>query len=114
LPVDTSRGPVLTPTITISDVDKLQHHEEGEDGHAAPTPRPAIKKEVIPGAIPEIPLPDIPDWYRIGWRAVTGIDDIHSAEEEVDKGVLAAFLKEQYYGEWYHNAGVIFIVSLDK
>lgn len=53
----------------------------------------------------------IPDWYRTGWREVSGIDVQHPPEgEEKDKFVLQAFIGEQYYGEWYHNAAIIIVV----
>ncbi|KAF8525146.1 tricalbin [Hysterangium stoloniferum] len=110
LSLDTSRGSI-TPTITISDVDKSQADEE-----VAPSqPQSTVSEtnnETTPGAIPEKPVPDIPDWYRIGWRAVSGIDNVPNTQEEVDKGILAAFLHEQYYGDWYHNAGVIFFAVI--
>ncbi|KAJ6575507.1 C2 domain-containing protein [Mycena sp. CBHHK59/15] len=52
--------------------------------------------------------PAIPNWYRVGWRQASGIDDVPLTEgEEKDKGVLDMFLGEQFYGTWYHNASLI-------
>jgi hypothetical protein len=67
--------------------------------------------QAIPGALPEGVAPAIPDWYRVGWRQASGIDDAPLAEgEEKDKGVLDLFLSEQFYGSWYHNAAIIIFV----
>lgn len=62
--------------------------------------------------MPNGPAPEIPDWYKLGWRDVSGIDKAPpSAGDEADKEVLTLFLKEQFYGEWYHNAALIVAVS---
>jgi hypothetical protein len=67
----------------------------------------------VPGAIPEAPHSVIPDWYRVGWRAVSGIDAPPSEEgEEKEKEILDLFLSEQFYGSWYHNAALIFFVRV--
>ncbi|KAF8577858.1 tricalbin [Ramaria rubella] len=111
LSLDTGRGAVLTPTITISDVDKVQADQRGiGDAKSPQSAAPSARDgELVPGALPQSLAANIPDWYRVGWRAVGGIDDAPITDkEEVDKGVLASFINEQYYGEWYHNAGVIF------
>ncbi|EIN03452.1 hypothetical protein PUNSTDRAFT_26447, partial [Punctularia strigosozonata HHB-11173 SS5] len=51
----------------------------------------------------------IPDWYKVGWRAVSGIDDGPLDDDEArDKTVLEMFVAEQFYGDWYHNAALIF------
>lgn len=68
----------------------------------------------MPGALPDGIAPEIPDWYRIGWRQMSGIDDPPLAEgQEKDKGVLELFLSEQFYGSWYHDAALIVFVSRD-
>jgi len=47
----------------------------------------------------------------VGWRQSSGIDDAPLSEGEVkDRHVLSLFLSEQFYGEWYHNAGIIIFV----
>ncbi|CAE6385055.1 unnamed protein product [Rhizoctonia solani] len=100
LPVDTGNGPNPAPTITIEDVDKATKEvlEESNTQNGQP----------MPGMIPEGPTPPIPDWYKVGWRAQAGIDDPIPSQEERDKGILEQWLTEMYYGDWYHNAGVIF------
>lgn len=108
--LDTGHGTPVTPTITISDVDKAlaDEHSRGE-GKGISSETRADDGSLIPGAIPDILAATIPDWYRVGWRAVGGIDHASPTDQEmIDKEALAAFIKEQYYGEWYHNAGVIF------
>ncbi|KAJ3886025.1 C2 domain-containing protein [Lentinula edodes] len=95
----------VIPTINIQDVDgekKMQH----TDGNVATdlddtTPSP-------PGAMPAVPAANVPEWYQVGWRAVSGIDVPPLPEgEEKDHSVLNAFLGEQFYGDWYHNAAII-------
>ncbi|KAG9128333.1 hypothetical protein FRC07_000841 [Ceratobasidium sp. 392] len=93
-------GPPVAPTITIEDVDKATKEvlEETNTQNGQP----------MPGAMPTGPAPAIPDWYKVGWRAHAGIDDPTPSEEERDKGIIDMYLSEMYYGDWYHNAAVIF------
>ncbi|KDN50305.1 hypothetical protein RSAG8_01641, partial [Rhizoctonia solani AG-8 WAC10335] len=100
LPVDTGIGPNPAPTITIEDVDEATKEvlEESNTQNGQP----------VPGMMPEGPAPPIPDWYKVGWRAQAGIDDPVPSQEEKDKGLLEQWLTEMYYGDWYHNAAVIF------
>jgi hypothetical protein len=67
----------------------------------------------VPGAVSTKPKTEIPEWL-VGWRQVSGIDDPTSTSTEArNKSALNLFLKEQFYGDWYHNAGVItFVRSL--
>lgn len=117
--VDTGHSTVV-PTITIEDFDEVHHgnghasHEESPspNGHVEHAEHALTEEHAVPGAMPSGPAPAIPDWYKVGWRAVSGIDTLVPLEgEEKDKSVLAAFLSEQYYGEWYHNAALIVSVS---
>ncbi|KAI0706072.1 tricalbin [Cytidiella melzeri] len=99
--VDTGHSNVI-PTITVEDVDELDAIQE---------PPTSSYGAVVPGAMPAGPAPAIPDWYKVGWRAVGGIDEPNLTDGEVkDKAFLDMFLKEQYYGEWYYNAGLIVVV----
>ncbi|PCH33337.1 tricalbin [Wolfiporia cocos MD-104 SS10] len=98
--VDTGNSTVV-PTITIDHVDDDTH--SGAEG-VTPSDVP------VPGAMPAGDASAIPDWYKVGWRAVGGIDTPAKTEgEEKDKAVLATFLTEQYYGDWYHNAAIIVV-----
>ncbi|KAF8530946.1 tricalbin [Gautieria morchelliformis] len=108
LSLDTGRGPPVAPTITILDVDKVQEDERAS-GEAAAPQTTTDDRDLLPGAIPDTLAANIPDWYRVGWQAVSGVNTTSPTDQEaIDKGALTAFIKEQYYGEWYHNAGIIF------
>lgn len=106
--------PPAIPTIII------ENHEDKEKEKptviAKDTPQVAEQvqqEEAIPGAMPSKPANAIPDWYKVGWRQMTGIDEPHLLEgEEADKRVLDMFLSEQFYGAWYHNAAIIVVVRL--
>ncbi|KAG8744411.1 hypothetical protein FRC10_010189 [Ceratobasidium sp. 414] len=93
-------GPPVPPTITIEDVDKATKEVLAETNTQNGQP--------MPGTMPTGPAPAIPDWYKIGWRAHAGIDNPAPTEEERDKGIIDMYLSEMYYGDWYHNAAVIF------
>lgn len=97
--------PNIIPTITIEDADV----EQPGDGKEIPLEQ---SQPPLPGALPTAPAPDIPDWYKVGWRAVSGIDEPAQLQGDAKhKLVLDAFLREQYYGDWYHHAGLIVFVS---
>ncbi|KAJ3718444.1 C2 domain-containing protein [Lentinula raphanica] len=102
--IDHGKSNVI-PTINIQDVDgekKLQHtNGDATTEVVDTTPSP-------PGAMPAGPAANIPEWYQVGWRAVSGIDLPPLPEgEEKDRSVLHTFLGEQFYGDWYHNAAII-------
>ncbi|KAH8120625.1 tricalbin [Phellopilus nigrolimitatus] len=99
--IASGQGPAMPPTITITDADK--------EPQPSGVPPESLPPSTVPGALPNGPAPAIPEWYKVGWRAVGGIDNAPLTEgEEKDKSVLDMFLSEQYYGTWYHNAAVIF------
>lgn len=88
-----------------------------------------------PGAYVEGPIKGLPDWYNIGWTdfsnlpnpgdeaAMTEFSKTHTPEEikqlyedrsrssngDDQNDLVAQFLDEKYYGEWFHNCGVVFI-----
>lgn len=97
LALDTGNSDVI-PTITVSGV-------ETHPGDESTIVQPAR----TPGSIDAEPYV-IPDWYKVGWRAASGIDSPEPQGEVKDAAILTAFLKEQYYGDWYHNAGLVFFV----
>jgi hypothetical protein len=94
---DLGDGPKVTAADTQQDAQNIQ-----EDEAAA----------AVPGALPSKLVGNIPDWYKVGWRHMSGIDKHPLSEEERDKGVLDLFLSEHYYGDWYHNAGIIIFVRI--
>ncbi|GAA5974459.1 hypothetical protein JCM11641_003227 [Rhodosporidiobolus odoratus] len=66
---------------------------------------------VPPGALPEKEgekgkVREIPSWFAIGW---TGQDKtlFLSPEEAKERSVLADFVSDAWYGQWYHNAGLL-------
>lgn len=70
----------------------------------------AEARDQIPGALPDAPvkLREIPDWFAIGWTGQDKLaDPFASAQEIRAQSLLAEFVSESYYGEWWHNAGVI-------
>lgn len=87
------------PTISLEDAKKaLDAHTEDD----------------IPGTIPKTVLPGIPQWMGIGWKEVAGISGQgkHDAETQQELSILSSYLKEQYYGQWWHNAGIIFFAVI--
>ena len=73
----------------------------------------AVEHDVVaaPGAFSKKASPKIPEWYTVGWRQACSIDKPPLPEgEEKDKSILDVFIGEQFYGEWYHNAGIIIFV----
>ncbi|KAG8929500.1 hypothetical protein FRC02_005514 [Tulasnella sp. 418] len=102
-------GPLPPPTITIEDVDKAVAKEEDEKATApSPTKEPEVPagEQGMPGAIKSEPY-KIPDWYKVGWRQATGVDNPSPTPVQRDHETLAAWVNEMYYGQWYHNAAII-------
>ncbi|TBU34912.1 tricalbin [Dichomitus squalens] len=130
--VDTGNGGSVLPTITVEDVDKggrdkkptpqpvntEKANEKRPDQPVSPTwpvspTSPTGPETQVPGAMPAGPAPEIPDWYKVGWRDVSGIDIAPAAEGDAkDKEILNLFISEQFYGEWYHNAALIVVAVL--
>ncbi|KAF8342603.1 tricalbin [Cantharellus anzutake] len=96
-------GPPVQPTIKVEDIDE----SIGDGEKKAETTPPKITEQPIPGALPDGPAYAIPDWYRVGWRAVSGIDRPVADGEERDRHIISMFIDDMYYGQWYHNAGII-------
>lgn len=88
--------------------------DEPKGSKDTPTPSaPASESgSSVPGDFPASQAPTIPDWYKIGWRAVTGIDEPSPEGVEKEKGILMQFIDEQYYGDWYHNSAIIIVASI--
>lgn len=103
MPIDTGTKGVV-PTITVEDADRPAEEKLEKQDKAAPVP--ASPSDI--GAYPSGPAPEIPEWYKVGWRSVANVDVPRSEDEQTrDKAVLERFLPEQFYGDWYHNAGII-------
>ncbi|KAL1412655.1 Tricalbin-2 [Vanrija albida] len=96
--IDTSSAGAPVPTVTIEDAEKT----------TVAAAKPPTEND-IPGTIPMTVLPGVPDWMPIGWKQVAGIEGrgIPDAKTAEQLDILSNFLSDQYYGQWYHNAGVI-------
>ncbi|KAF5377486.1 hypothetical protein D9615_005116 [Tricholomella constricta] len=102
------QGPTsVVPTIHVEDTDSGSNKFVAS-GTSQSVEETQSDSAALPGSYPSTSTPAIPDWYRVGWREMSGIDEAPLSEgEEKDKGVLDMFLSEQFYGSWYHNAAVI-------
>lgn len=104
------------PTVTIEDVDarleqqtvKSEAHKSDVNGTAQSLHGISDGADGVPGKLPSSAAPAIPDWFQIGWRAVAGLESLET--DDRDKHLLAAFIHDQYFGDWYHNAAVIVVV----
>ncbi|KAF8807280.1 transmembrane protein [Phlegmacium glaucopus] len=102
----------MVPTIVVEDM--------GDDEKPQVTAPDAGQTQAVeddavaaPGAFQIKPAPIIPEWYTVGWRQASGIDKPPLPEgEEKDNNILQMFIGEQYYGAWYHNAGIIIFAVL--
>ncbi|KAH7915157.1 C2 domain-containing protein [Hygrophoropsis aurantiaca] len=101
--IDTGNSGIV-PTITVEDADKVAKEEREDTGQLGGSPPTAT----TPGSYPSSSINAIPDWYKVGWRAHANVDRPPLEQgEEKDKTILQLFFSEQYYGDWYHNAGII-------
>ena len=116
------------PTIVIEDTGDGEKQVSAKDfagttlpegpNSAEPSAEPAppieddgAGEEGVPGALPGKQAYEIPDWYKVGWRQMSGIDEAPLTSPEArNRAVLDLFLAEQFYGEWYHNAGIVIFV----
>jgi hypothetical protein len=96
----------MIPTITVEDAD----HKHVDHVTNGVKPLHEEGSEQLPGAIPTQAADPIPHWYRVGWREMSGKDCMPLEGEAKDQSVLDLFISEQFYGDWYHNAGVIVFV----
>ncbi|KAJ2964405.1 hypothetical protein NQZ79_g602 [Umbelopsis isabellina] len=91
---------------------------------------PVSSSQPAPGAYPTQKSSRLPDWYKVGWTSFSELPNpgedskleeykagVAASAQPVDNNekhqdMLAEFLKESYYGEWYHNAGAILVTVL--
>ncbi|GAA5987383.1 hypothetical protein JCM10908_001933 [Rhodotorula pacifica] len=64
-----------------------------------------------PGALPnkeadKLKPREIPSWFAIGWTSRDRTLFLSPTEAE-EHSILADFVRDTYYGQWYHNAGII-------
>lgn len=92
---DSARS-VASTAVPATALPPPEYEDEGTDG--------------LPGALSVKQEVELPEWFKVGWRQASGIDDPAPSTEARGKAVLNLFLKEQFYGDWYHNAGIIIFV----
>ncbi|OCF41255.1 transmembrane protein [Kwoniella heveanensis CBS 569] len=98
--IDTSSGRAApVPTVSLADVDKASRAEGQGAG-----------QDDMPGAIPTGAAPPVPTWVQTGWRQVAGLGKDERSEEQAS--ILTAYLSENMYGAWFHNAGIILFAVL--
>ncbi|GAA5844845.1 hypothetical protein JCM11251_007345 [Rhodosporidiobolus azoricus] len=100
----------LVPSKEQGGVSEIER-EEGrvnEDGSKNPPGALPGKEAEKPG---KPAVREIPAWFAIGW---TGQDKtlFLSPEEAHERSVLQDFFSDAYYGQWYHNAGIILFAIL--
>lgn len=52
------------------------------------------------------------DQVGIGWKDVAGLGGRSAADPKTaeELNILSTYLKDQYYGNWYHNAGIVSVL----
>lgn len=120
---DEIQKPSLTTDIGSADTKKV-----AEAVSTTIHDKDAVKK--TPGSFVDSGMPD---WYKIGWTAFSNLPNpgdekamaeflkTHTQEQvkeaffnsrssngDIDD-LLAQFISDKYYGEWYHNCGVVFV-----
>ncbi|KAJ3567153.1 hypothetical protein NP233_g6551 [Leucocoprinus birnbaumii] len=106
LKIDSGRSTAV-PTITVEDHDGEKPKVVAKDVSDESARVAEEESDAnMPGSMPNGAAPAIPDWYRVGWRQNSGIDDLQEGEAKT-QSILASYLDEQFYGDWYHNAAVI-------
>ncbi|KAK2462016.1 hypothetical protein APHAL10511_006479 [Amanita phalloides] len=104
-------GSTVIPTITVEDVDH-KGAVRVANGAGLPHEDTSEAPEPPPGAFSSHVAEAIPHWYRVGWREMSGLDRPHPEGDAKDEAILSQFLSEQFYGDWYHNAGIIVFAVL--
>ncbi|KAI9485787.1 MAG: C2 domain-containing protein [Benjaminiella poitrasii] len=130
--------PALKPLATdigTADTEKVAEAVSSKPPPTPPTHAPA--NPAPPGAYVDGPLKGLPLWYRVGWtgqsslpnpgdeKAMAEFSKTHTAEEiqqffkdrfshpsSIDEDLLTQFIQQKYYGEWFHNCGVVFVAIL--
>ncbi|KAL8287656.1 hypothetical protein RQP46_003514 [Phenoliferia psychrophenolica] len=99
-------GPKLPPTTSPSAIAKLSDETKAQEAEEGKLP---------PGAMPAGPvgskLREIPEWFNIGWTSQDRTL-FQTPEEQLSRSLLSDFVSQAYFGEWWHNAGVIVFAVL--
>ncbi|RUS23038.1 hypothetical protein BC937DRAFT_93080 [Endogone sp. FLAS-F59071] len=113
------KKPVITTGTT--DDKRLSTASTAMDTPKSASP-PLENAPKVPGSYPVHPGGKLPEWYKVGWTAfaglplkTSGLDDDEAAAQvnaRQETDMLADFLSEAYYGEWWHNAGAFIIAVI--
>ncbi|KAK4049600.1 Tricalbin-2 [Microbotryomycetes sp. JL201] len=101
-----TKSALVEPTTNSAEIDAaaIVAAEGRVDQNGTPAP---------PGAMPATAtkLREIPAWFAIGW---TGQDKslFLAPEEARAHSILSEFISEAYFGQWWHNAGIIIFAVL--
>ncbi|KAK4047503.1 Tricalbin-2 [Microbotryomycetes sp. JL221] len=99
-------GKQVVPTTNSAEIDAIAIAQDEGRLDSEGTPSPTGSMPTATGKVREIPA-----WFAIGW---TGQDKtlFLSPEEGRARTILNEFVSEAYYGQWWHNAGVIVFAVL--
>jgi len=88
--VDGASGAPIPVTVTAQDVEDANKLGATKKEPLSPTEGEAQLPGNLTGA-----APNLPSWYKVGWRDVTGVDAPVPAGEEHDRQVISMFISEQ-------------------
>ncbi|KAI5478145.1 hypothetical protein MNV49_005409 [Pseudohyphozyma bogoriensis] len=101
-------GSKIKVTTTAKELDSAKEKAEEEQKDVLAVDEEA--KETPPGGMPNgetgAKIREIPDWFSIGWTS-RNKTLFETPEEARVHSLLAEFVKDMYYGQWFHNAGII-------
>lgn len=87
---DGASGAPAPVTVTAQDVEDANKLGATKKEPLSPTEGEAQLPGNLTGA-----APNLPSWYKVGWRDVTGVDAPVPAGEEHDRQVISMFISEQ-------------------
>ncbi|KAF2144009.1 uncharacterized protein K452DRAFT_306654 [Aplosporella prunicola CBS 121167] len=108
-------------TALVSDADdgsssKYDLPTPTKEGAIVPPTPTSVTKTAPDGSVADLDEDDEKQWDRVGWAPQFGLP---GAGEDVDEGTLLdhqtwveSNLDEKFFGDWYHNAGVIVFACL--
>lgn len=90
--MDGAAGPSVPTTIGTKELEAANSPDGQKTPTAPTTPEDDIPQ--APGALTG-PASVIPDWYKTGWREVSGIDAPVPEGAEHDKAIISMFISDQ-------------------
>ncbi|KDE05686.1 hypothetical protein MVLG_03920 [Microbotryum lychnidis-dioicae p1A1 Lamole] len=90
----------VEPTTNLKEIEALATEKEAPKDKLVP-----------PGAMPQgktgEALPEIPDWFSIGWNDGPDKSLYLAPEDARAQSILSDFISDAYFGQWWVNAGII-------